>query len=167
MSVLVRRGLIAVAVSALAMGVGVSPAQAAKDVSWSFGPSLVDPGGRLVADQHVDMGGCYPATPVTSPGLVEPLRWTMGGNFGRMSGYGTAVNKPGKYVASFTCKDGRKTSRTFVVKGTPEPTPTKTPTPTTTKPTPTTTKPKPPAPKPQVVVKPKGAPATGGGYSAA
>lgn len=165
MSTAMRRGLVAVAVSALAVGVGVLPAQAEKpekpekEVAWYLGPSPVDPGGRMFADEHVDMGGCYPATPVTSPGLVEPLRWTMGGNHGRYSGYGTAIKKPGTYVATFTCNDGRKASQTFVIKGTPE-----SPTPT-----PTTTKPKPPAPKPkpQVVVKPKGAPATGGGYSAA
>ncbi|SDW40546.1 hypothetical protein SAMN05421504_101498 [Amycolatopsis xylanica] len=162
MSFPIRRGLVAAAVSALAAGVAVLPAQATEDVSWYIGPSPVDPGGQLYAKTQAANGGCTPSTPVTSAGLVEPLRWTIGGNFGTYAGYGTAVKKPGKYVATFTCTNGKKTSRTFVVKGTPEPTPTKTPTPTTTKP-----KPPAPKPKPQVVVKPKGAPATGGGYSAA
>ncbi|WP_370949170.1 hypothetical protein AB5J62_16900 [Amycolatopsis sp. cg5] len=163
MSFPVKRGLVAAAVAAMAAGVGVLPAHASDDVSWYI-TSEVEPGGQVFAKTQNANGGCTPNGPVTSPGLAEPLKWTIGGNFGTYAGYGTAVKKPGKYVASFTCTNGKKTSRSFTVKGTSEPTPTGTPTPTTAKPKPPAPKPK---PKPQVVVKPQGAPATGGGYSAA
>lgn len=159
MSVLVRRGLAAAGAAALLAGVGAVPAQAA-DVLWGIGPSPVQPGGQVHVSMRAWAGGCAPGTPVTSPGLVAPIKWHgEAGNFPSYLGTGTVVKKPGKYVATFTCEDGRKASAKFVVAGTPAPDPT--PTPTKPKPKPTT------KPAPQVVVKPKGAPQTGGGYSAA
>jgi hypothetical protein len=67
---------------------------------------------------------------------------------------------PGWYVATMQCLDGGNGSayRTFSVGILDTPTPTPAP----TKPTPKPTKPK-PKPAPQVVVKPQGAPQTGGG----
>ncbi|KZB87599.1 hypothetical protein [Amycolatopsis regifaucium] len=142
----------------------IAPAAATEtgDVSWGLAPTEVEPGGQIYAETKAAMGGCGPATPVTSPGFAAPLQWTMGGNWGKAAGYGKAGKTPGKYAATFTCSDGRKTSRTFTIIGTPPtttpkpPTSTKTPKPSKT----TTAKPK---PKPQVAVKPVGAPQTGGG----
>jgi hypothetical protein len=119
-----------------------------KEVVWWISPTEVQPGGQLQAGTAAYEGGCVASTPVTSPGLVAPLQWTTGGNYGRQGGYGTAVRRPGKYTATFTCSDGTKTSRTFTVLGTPPATPT----------------PKPTKPRTgQVPIKPVGAPQTGGG----
>ncbi|WP_370948415.1 hypothetical protein AB5J62_12735 [Amycolatopsis sp. cg5] len=157
MSKVVGRGLAAVGAAALMMGLGALPAQA-DGVDWYFSPETVQAGGKVEVGMSA-INGCSPS-PVTSPGLVAPIKWgNTPGHFPRLIGYGTAVKQPGRYVATLTCKDGQKTSKTFMVAGTPDPTP------TPTKPKPTA-KPK-PKPQPQVVVKPKGAPQTGGGYSAA
>ncbi|WP_091289252.1 hypothetical protein [Amycolatopsis xylanica] len=153
MSLLVRRGLAAMGAAALVAGIGTTPAQA-DEVLWGIGPSPVQPGGQIHVSMRAWAGGCAPGTPVTSPGLVAPIKWQgEAGNFPSYTGTGTVVKKPGKYVATFTCQSGKKASATFVVAGTPAPDP-----------TPTPAKPKPTAkPKPQVAVKPKGAPQTGGG----
>lgn len=141
----------------------VAPAAAeAKDASWFLHPTEVEPGGQIYAETKAAMGGCGPATPVTSPGFAAPLQWTIGGNWGKAAGYGKAGKTPGKYTATFTCSDGTKTSRAFTIIGTPPTTkpPTSSKPPTTTKPPKSTTaKPK----TPQVAVKPAGAPQTGGG----
>ncbi|WP_235783504.1 hypothetical protein [Amycolatopsis orientalis] len=157
-----------VMIGALVLGAAqlavIAPATAeTRDVSWFLSPTEVEPGGQIYAETKAAMGGCGPATPVTSPGFAAPLQWTIGGNWGKAAGYGKVGKTPGKYTATFTCSDGTKTSRAFTIIGTP---PTTKP-PTSTKPP--TTKPQKPAkptaakPKPQVAVKPVGAPQTGGG----
>lgn len=147
-----------------ALGVAGAPAAVAEqEVGWLFTPE-VQPGGEVHADNKAAAGGCVPKTSITSPGLVAPMDWRAEGMWGGHRATGTAVKKPGKYTATFTCNDGRKGSATFTVLGTPDPEPpTTTPTPTSTKPKPTPTKK--PA-KPQVAVKPVGAPQTGGGGTA-
>ena len=149
---MLKKAMIGALVLGAAQLAVVAPATAeTKDVSWFLQPTEVEPGGQIYAETKAAMGGCGPATPVTSPGFAAPLQWTIGGNWGKSAGYGKAGKTPGKYTATFTCSDGRKTSRAFTIIGTP---------PTSTKPPkPTTTKPK----KPQVAVKPAGAPQTGGG----
>lgn len=158
---MLKKAMIGALVLGAAQLAVVAPAAAeAKDVSWFLHPTEVEPGGQLYAETKAAMGGCGPATPVTSPGFAAPLQWTIGGNWGKAAGYGKAGKTPGKYTATFTCSDGTKTSRAFTIIGTPPTTPTKPPTSTKPpKPTkPTTTKPK----APQVAVKPAGAPQTGG-----
>lgn len=147
---MLKKAMIGALVLGAAQLAVVAPAEA-KDVSWFLQPTEVEPGGQIYAETKAAMGGCGPATPVTSPGFAAPLQWTIGGNWGKSAGYGKAGKTPGKYTATFTCLDGTKTSRAFTIVGTP---------PTSTKPPkPTTTKPK----APQVAVKPAGAPQTGGG----
>ncbi len=136
----------------------IAPAAATTDPSWYLGPSEVGPGKQIYAETRAGAGGCTPKGPVTSPGLAEPITWTIGGNFGKYGGYGRVVKTPGKYVATLTCSDGRKSTRAFTVTGIPPTTTTKPPT-STKPPKSTTTKPK----APQVAVKPAGAPQTGGG----
>lgn len=154
-----------------AIGVAGAPAALAeRDIQWSLGPAEVEPGGQLYAETLAGLSGCNPATPLTSPGFVAPITWEIGGNWGKHAGYTTAVKKPGKYTATFTCYNGGpKLSKTFTVLGTPDPTPTPTkPKPTSTptsKPKPAPAKPAKPT-KPQVPVKPVGAPETGGGGTA-
>ncbi|MFE5501508.1 hypothetical protein ACFQ73_03020 [Amycolatopsis japonica] len=150
----------ALVLGAAQLGVVVPAAAEAKDVSWFLAPTEVEPGGQIYAETKAAMGGCGPATPVTSPGFAAPLQWTIGGNWGKAAGYGKVGKTPGKYVATFTCSDGTKTSRTFTVIGTP---PTTKPPTTTKPPKPTKTTSAKPKPKPQVAVKPVGAPQTGGG----
>ncbi|MER6669728.1 hypothetical protein ABT256_34575 [Amycolatopsis japonica] len=153
---MLKKAMIGALVLGAAQLAVVTPAAAeAKDVSWFLAPTEVEPGGQIYAETKAAMGGCGPATPVTSPGFAAPLQWTIGGNWGKAAGYGKVGKTPGKYVATFTCSDGTKTSRAFIIIGTPPPT-TKPPKPTP-KPTPK------PKPKPQVTVKPAGAPQTGGG----
>ncbi|MFE6610339.1 hypothetical protein [Amycolatopsis sp. NPDC057786] len=137
-----------VMIGALVLGAAqlavVAPAAAATGPSWYLGPAELGPGARIYAETRAGAGGCVPNGPVTSPGLAEPIGWTIGGNFGKYGGYGHVVKTPGTYVATLTCTDGRKSARTFTVTGVP-PEPTK------------------PTPRPQVAVKPAGAPQTGGG----
>jgi hypothetical protein len=145
-------GLMAASTATLAL---VTPASAA-EVSWSLTPR-VEPGGRVDADTHAAILGCGPATPVTSDGFAAPLQWTEGGNYGRAGGHTTAIMKPGRYTAKFTCSDGRVATGSFVILGTPMPS-------RTAKPKPPTSRPATPNPaKPQVAVKPAGAPQTGDG----
>lgn len=137
----------AVMLGAAQLAVVVPATAETREVSWFLQPTEVEPGGQIYAETKAAMGGCGPATPVTSPGFAAPLQWTIGGNWGKSAGYGKAGRTPGKYTATFTCSDGTKTSRAFTIIGTP--------------PKPTTTKPK----APQVAVKPAGAPQTGGGHA--
>ncbi|MBB5852801.1 hypothetical protein ACFQ05_05850 [Amycolatopsis umgeniensis] len=135
----------------------VAPAMATTDPSWYLGPSELGPGEQIYAETKAGAGGCVPDGPVTSPGLAAPIGWTIGGNFGKYGGFGNVVKTPGKYVATLTCTDGRKSTRPFTVTGVP---PTSTTKPTTSTKPPKSTKAK---PKAQVAVKPVGAPQTGGG----
>jgi hypothetical protein len=154
-------GLMAASAATLAVA---APASAA-EVSWGL-TQQVEPGGQVDAETHAAIGGCSPASPVTSKGFAAPLQWTEGGNYGRAGGHTTAIKTPGKYTATFKCSDGRVATGSFTILGTPPPS-------TTAKPKPPTTKPKPPASsssskapkptKPQVAVKPAGAPQTGDG----
>ncbi|WP_206790754.1 hypothetical protein [Amycolatopsis sp. MtRt-6] len=154
-------GLLAASAATLALP---APASAADEVGWIL-TSEVEPGGRIDAQVYTGMShGCTPAGPVTSAGFTAPITMVGMGNWGRMGGSTTAIQRPGKYTASFPCQDGRKAVGSFTITGTPPPTTTK---PSTTKPKPPTTKPKPAKPakpaKPQVAVKPAGAPQTGDG----
>jgi hypothetical protein len=163
---MLKKTLIGVMVAGAATLTVAAPASAADEVSWGI-TQQVEPGGRIDAETHAAIGnGCSPRSEVTSAGFAAPLKWTEGGNWGRAGGHTTAIQRPGKYTATFTCSDGRVATGSFTILGTPPPTTT-----TTTKPKPTTTKPKPPASsskpakpaKPQVAVKPAGAPQTGDG----
>jgi uncharacterized low-complexity protein len=165
-NLMLKKAMIGALIVGAAQLAVIAPAAATEteDVSWGLAPTEVEPGGQIYAETKAAMGGCGPATPVTSPGFAAPLVWTMGGNWGKAAGYGKVGKTPGKYTATFTCTDGRKTSRTFTIIGTP---PTTKP-PTSTKPSTPTKTPKPSKsttakPKPQVAVKPVGAPQTGGG----
>ncbi len=140
--------------------------------------SEVEPGGPISAFVASEIGrGCAPVGPVTSPGFTAPIQWVFTGNPMKHLGYTHAIERPGRYSASFPCTDGRTATRTFTILGTPPPT-----TPTEPKPPATPTKPKPPATakpqpakpqpakpqpgkpaRPQVPVKPAGAPQTGDG----
>ncbi|WP_329050731.1 hypothetical protein OG738_02060 [Amycolatopsis sp. NBC_01488] len=151
-------GLTAAAAATLTVAV---PAEAA-EVSWGL-TQQVEPGGRVDAETHAAIGGCTPATPVTSKGFAAPLPWTEGGNWGRAGGHTTAIKTPGKYTASFTCTDGRKATGSFTILGTPPPSSTAKPPTSTPAPKPTTTSKTAKPAKPQVAVKPAGAPQTGDG----
>ncbi|UOZ10742.1 hypothetical protein [Amycolatopsis sp. WQ 127309] len=160
-----KKTLIGVMVAGAATLTLAAPASAADEVWWGL-TAQVEPGGRIDATVYAGMGhGCTPKGPVTSAGFAAPLDWTEGGNFGKYGGHTKAIQRPGKYTASFPCSDGRKATASFTILGTPPPTT------TTSKPKPPTTKPKPPATstkpakpvKPQVAVKPAGAPQTGDG----
>ncbi|MCR3746207.1 hypothetical protein [Lentzea californiensis] len=130
-------------------------------IHWYLLPAEVEPGGTITAGG--DMGtGCRASGPLESPGFAEPLRFTRGGNFGRFSGDTKAITTPGTYEVVYQCENRPERSvKTFRILGTP---------PTTTTPPPATTTPNPqapkPKPKPKPVVKPKGAPETGGGGTA-
>ncbi|MFD5244816.1 hypothetical protein ACFWIW_09755 [Amycolatopsis sp. NPDC058340] len=152
---MLKKAMIGALVLGAAQLAVIAPAAATTDPSWYLGPSPLGPGEQIYAETRAGAGGCVPEGPVTSPGLAEPIGWTIGGNFGKYGGYGRVVKTPGKYVATLECTDGRKSTRTFTVTGVPPSSTTKPP-----KPTKTTPKPK---PKPQVAVKPVGAPQTGGG----
>ncbi|MFC3451018.1 hypothetical protein [Amycolatopsis speibonae] len=157
---MLKKAMIGALVFGAAQLAVIAPASAATDPSWGLAPSEVEPGGQIYAETRAAAGGCTPKGPVTSPGLAEPVTWTIGGNFGKYGGYGRAVKTPGKYVATLTCTDGRESTRPFTVIGVPPATTTKPGKPTTsTKPPKSTTA----KPKPQVAVKPVGAPQTGGG----
>ncbi|OXM63793.1 hypothetical protein [Amycolatopsis vastitatis] len=146
-------GLMAASTATLALA---APASAA-EVSWGL-TQHVEPGGQVDAETHAAIGGCGPATPVTSAGFTAPLQWTEGGNYGRAGGHTTAIKKPGRYTAKFTCSDGRVATGSFVILGTPMPSRTAKPKP------PASSRPATPNPaKPQVAVKPAGAPQTGDG----
>ncbi|MEU3647877.1 hypothetical protein AB0E59_31130 [Lentzea sp. NPDC034063] len=121
--------------------------------NWSLYPLELEPGGRI--DSITEKWSCQPT--LTSPGFAQPFMWTPGGP--RFIGYTTVVTTPGTYTATLNCGADRPLlTRDFTVKGTP-PTSTTTTTPPAVKPAP---KPAPKAP----VVKPKGAPQTGGGGTA-
>ena len=141
-------GLMAASAATLALSV---PASAADEGGWSL-TSKVEPGGRIDADVYTGLGhsACTPTGPVTSAGFTAPIKMVGMGNWGHMGGSTTAINRPGKYTASYPCSEGRSPTLTFTILGTPPPD--------------TTTKPKPAKPaKPQVAVKPAGAPQTGDG----
>lgn len=125
--------------------------QEPQPLRWYLLPAEVEPGGTMTGGGDMNTG-CHGAE-ITSPGFAAPLKFTRGGNFGRFSGDTTAITTPGTYTATFHCQGGTRTdTTTFTIKGTP---------PTTTTP------PAGPAPKPKKpIVKPKGAPQTGGGGTA-
>jgi hypothetical protein len=81
---------------------------------------------------------------VTSPGLVAPIVLTFAEATGQARASGKAVDRPGRYTATFECK-GHAVKTTFTILGDNGANP---------------------RPAPQVVVKPKGAPQTGGGFLA-
>ncbi|WP_103335489.1 hypothetical protein [Amycolatopsis sp. CA-126428] len=160
-------GLMAASAASLTFTAGAH----ADFTDWSL-TSEVEPGGLLSAFVASEVGrGCAPVGPVTSPGFAAPMQWVDVGNPSKHLGYTHAIERPGKYSASFPCTDGRTATRTFTILGTPPPTTSVEPKPpATAKPQPPTTKPKPPtsskAPKPakpQVGIKPAGAPQTGDG----
>ncbi|SDJ77489.1 hypothetical protein SAMN04488074_103192 [Lentzea albidocapillata subsp. violacea] len=122
-------------------------------INWYLYPTEVEPGGTITAGGDVHTG-CQGWGPLESPGFAEPLRFTRGGNFGRFSGDTKVITTPGTYEVVFQCTDRPERSvKTFRILGTP---------PTTTTPP----NPQAPKPKPKPVVKPKGAPETGGGGTA-
>ncbi|MEU0881222.1 hypothetical protein ABZ345_21650 [Lentzea sp. NPDC005914] len=122
----------------------------ALDFNWGLDPAEVEPGGTIsIFGSIYSGGGCYGTSQLTSPGFAVPPT-LQGGNMGHVSGYTTVVTTPGTYEAIWRCSNRPEGSvRTFRVLGTP---------PTTTPPA--SGKPKPP------IVKPKGAPDTGGGGTA-
>lgn len=73
-------------------------------LSWGL-TAEVPPGGEVWAGSDT-ISGCPggPEGPATSPGFTAPLQWTIGGNFGRFSGWTTAVATPGVYTATLKCK---------------------------------------------------------------
>ena len=118
------------------------------EVVWSLSPAEVEPGGTIYAEGRIyDSGGCAPKEPLTSPGFAAPLEF-HGGNLGRISGSTKVITTPGTYEVAWQCANRPERSvKTFRILGTP----------------PTTT-PSPPGKPP--IVKPKGAPQTGGGGTA-
>jgi hypothetical protein len=122
------------------------------EIKWYLVPAEVEPGGKISAGGDV-YTGCFSPGPLESPGFAAPLRFTRGGNMGRFAGDTTVITTPGVYEVAFQCFNRPERSvKTFRILGTP-------PT-TTTPPQPGTPKPKPP------IVKPRGAPNTGGGGTA-
>ncbi|RAS68970.1 hypothetical protein C8D87_1021048 [Lentzea atacamensis] len=124
------------------------------EIHWQLHPAEVEPGGTITAEQNMSTG-CYATGPLTSPGFAAPLKFTRGGNFGRLSGDTTVITTPGTYEVVFQCAERPERSvKTFRILGTP---PTSAPT------TPPPAGNPAPKPKPKPIVKPKGAPETGGG----
>jgi hypothetical protein len=120
---------------------------------WSFGPDEVEPGGTVTAS--ISKFVCIPQ-PATSPGFTEPLGVSIVPP-SLFQGSTKVIMTPGTYTATFRCS-GNPTPllRQFTIKAPP----------TTTTPPATTTPPgAKPKPKPPIV-KPKGAPQTGGGGTA-
>jgi hypothetical protein len=139
---MVKKTLIGLMVASAATLAVAAPASA-EEARWGL-TQEVEPGG-LVTAQTLARNDCG-LSPVTSKGFTAPLQWTEGGNYGVIRGHTTAIKIPGKYTATLKCRDGRVTTASFTILGTPP------------------TKPKPPKPaKPQVAVKPAGAPRTGDG----
>ena len=131
-------GLMATTAATLAVAAPAS----AEEARWGL-TQEVEPGGQVTAQTTSDCGGAWP---VTSKGFTAPLQWNGSSNYGAIRGHTTAIKIPGKYTATLKCRDGRVTTASFTILGTPP------------------TKPKPPKPaKPQVAVKPAGAPRTGDG----
>ncbi|GAA4529064.1 hypothetical protein [Amycolatopsis samaneae] len=130
--------------------------------SWGLYPLEVQPGGEISGGSDT-ITGCPGGAegPATSPGFAEPLRWTRGGNFGRFSGTTTVITTPGKYTATLKCKGTPIIGEIqFTIIGTP---PTGTP-PATNVPAPGNGSAQPAGRTP--IIKPKGAPQTGGGGTA-
>lgn len=117
--------------------------EAAPTVSDFFlGADVYAPGGQITPGKpkNSDCTG-----PVTSKGFTAPIELTQ--DIGpHWVGVGTVVNAPGTYEASMTCKSGTVIRKFEIRGGKVEPEPKQ-------------------APKPKVV-KPKGAPQTGGGATA-
>jgi len=124
----------------------------------SFGVTqLVEPGGEIYA--KVIRNQCSIIGQITSPGFTKPI-YPITQQYWH-EGTTTAIATPGTYTATVHCEGKPEPFTTlFTIKGTP-PTSTSTPPPATTT-TPPAAKPAPKAP----VVKPKGAPQTGGGGTA-
>jgi hypothetical protein len=119
--------------------------------SVSVQPKDVQPGAPVKVQLVCAVGAVSTQLKVTSPGFVEDVSaWISYEGVG--SAEGKAVSKPGHYTAAFECQ-GKRLTTTFTVLGGPSGTPTP------------STQPTQPAP-PQVVVKPKAAPETGGGFLA-
>ncbi|MFE0024004.1 hypothetical protein [Amycolatopsis sp. NPDC059021] len=125
--------------------------------AWSLYPAEVQPGGEISAGSDT-INGCPGGAlgPATSPGFAAPLRWTSGGNFGRFSGKTTVISTPGRYQATLKCAGTPIPGvLEFTILGTPSAT-----TPPAAK-TPGSGSGLPAGRTP--IVKPKGAPQTGGG----
>lgn len=125
--------------------------------SWWLYPDKVEPGGRISGGSDT-ITGCPggPVGPATSPGFASPLTWTEGGNFGKFSGSTTVTTRPGKYTATLKCAGTPLVGTVeFTVLGTPPTTPA--PPVTSTHGSATGTAERTP------IIKPKGAPETGGG----
>jgi hypothetical protein len=126
-----------------------------REMYWWLEKAEVEPGGKITAYHAMfscrTAEGQYAALePLHSPGFVAPL--VLAPNLMRSTAYGstTVITTPGVYEVVAQCQDRPERSvKTFRILGTP-PAP----------PPPGTPKPKPP------IVKPKGAPDTGGGGSA-
>ncbi|MEU0881221.1 hypothetical protein ABZ345_21645 [Lentzea sp. NPDC005914] len=119
-------------------------------IAWSLGPAEIEPGGTIYLQTNIYNGGCFPKSPLTSPGFAAPMK-VVGGNMGRITGDTTVITTPGTYEVVLQCSDRPESDvKTFRILGDP----------------PTSTTPPPPGkPKPPIV-KPKGAPDTGGGGTA-
>ncbi|MET9628940.1 hypothetical protein ABZX92_15890 [Lentzea sp. NPDC006480] len=124
-------------------------------IGWWFGPLEVEPGGKIYANGDMT-SGCRAVSPLTSPGFAAPLELASAGMWGGYRGETTVTTIPGTYEVVWQCNDGpERDVKTFRVLGDPPVPPT-----TTTQPPPGKPQPKPP------IVKPKGAPQTGGGGTA-
>jgi hypothetical protein len=112
--------------------------------SLSVQPKEVQPGGPVKLQVRCP-GGASPVR-ATSPGFDADIAIALDAD-GVGGATAKAVNKPGSYSVALRCADTSLTASFKVLA------PSATPTPSSTKPAP-----------PQVVVKPKAAPETGGGF---
>jgi hypothetical protein len=133
------------ALAALGVAFALTPVATAQDAGFQLDQAAYDPGQQVTVTATL-VSGCENSA-VTSPGFKAPIVFSARSGIPRMyNGTGTAADRPGTYTAQATCK-GEVVTRTFKINGIAAPPPVK-------------PKPKPP------VVKPKGAPQTGGGGTA-
>ncbi|GGU64748.1 hypothetical protein [Lentzea flava] len=115
--------------------------------TFSLDQQEYDPGEEIQVQAVLVRGRC-PST-VTSPGFAAPIVLVRNpGPGAELAGTGRAVTTPGTYTAEVACPGVPPFTQTFKVKGGPPTTP------------PPSGSPRPP------IVKPKGAPDTGGGSTA-
>lgn len=147
---------ITIGLFAVIMLVGASTASAQASVpgtqQLSLSPNQLQPGGTivitLISDFPLDFkcGGR-----ATSPGFVAPIEIGFFSHT-RLRGEGRVIQKPGTYTIRIPCDPGNFLTGFFTIVGSPSTRPPTNPSPTNPPPT---------------VVKPKGAPQTGGGGTAA
>lgn len=125
----------------------IKPRQAGDDLlQWGFDKAEAEAGGTITVRMNRTTT-CVEATAVTSPGFVAPIEFNRFDDADTVSGQGKVIDTPGTYQATMNC-GGQPVTRTFTIKAK----------------APSAPKPE-QKPKPQVV-KPKGAPQTGGGATA-